>query len=206
MRLLLLAWFLSGMLPIASAFDPVSRGRSVFIYEDCRSCHGTDGEGSKQRQAPNIAGRERWYLEMQLRKFRNGVRGAHQEDDAGKIMAPVSRSLSEQAISDVASYLASLELKSNHTLKKGNVQAGQKLYQNCVACHGAKGEGNNALKAPKLAGLNDWYVVAQLEKFKSGVRGAHAEDREGAMMRPFAMLLEDQEAMENLAYYLRSLE
>ncbi|MEN8734011.1 MAG: hypothetical protein ABF329_04280 [Lentimonas sp.] len=31
------------------------------------------GQGDAQKQAPAIAGREKWYLEAQLRKFRVGV-------------------------------------------------------------------------------------------------------------------------------------
>lgn len=40
----------------------------------------------------------------------------------------------------------------------------------CVACHGAKGEGNAAAGFPRLAGLGQAYLQAQLEHFASGAR------------------------------------
>ena len=51
----------------------------------------------------------------------------------------------------------------------------------------------------------DWYLVRQLENFKSGVRGAHADDAAGAQMRPMAMMLADAAAMRNVAAYIVSL-
>jgi len=37
--------------------------------------------------------------------------------------------------------------------------------QSCIACHGAKGEGNRALGAPRLAGLAAGYIEKQLHDF-----------------------------------------
>ena len=83
--------------------------------------------------------------------------------------------------------------------------AGKALFGVCVACHGANGEGNAALNAPRLAGLPSWYVVRQLEHFKGGVRGKAAGDIYGAQMAPMAMTLADQAAMENVAAYIETL-
>ena len=33
--------------------------------------------------------------------------------------------------------------------------------------------------APTIAGLDQWYVEAQLKNYKSGLRGLHAEDTAG---------------------------
>ncbi len=49
-------------------------------------------------------------------------------------------------------------------------QSGKALYQQCAACHGAQGEGIEALSAPTLAGQNATYVTRQLLHFSSGVR------------------------------------
>lgn len=57
----------------------------------------------------------------------------------------------------------------------------------CATCHGVHGEGNAAVKAPSIAGLPDYYVLAQLGKFRSGQRGYHEEDAEGAVMRAIAL-------------------
>lgn len=81
--------------------------------------------------------------------------------------------------------------------------AGQQAYAACAACHGQGGEGNQALNAPKLAGLQSWYVERQLNYFKTGVRGGQG-DTAGAMMAPMAMGLDDN-TISNLSAYIASL-
>lgn len=170
------------------------------LYETCATCHGAKGEGKVELGAPPIAGLPLWYLESTLNKFKKGVRGAHADDAAGLRMRPMARALKgDEEIKAVSQHVH--ELKSQapvHTLG-GDAKKGEMSFMTCVACHGPKGEGNVALKAPPIAGLPDWYVVAQLIKFKSGVRGTHPKDVEGAQMRPMAMALADEEAMKNVA-------
>ena len=62
-----------------------------------------------------------------------------------------------------------------------------------------------ALKAPKLTGQADWYLLAQLHKFKSGARGAHKDDATGAQMRAMASTLVDDQAMLDVVAYVRTL-
>ena len=45
-----------------------------------------------------IAGQAQWYLEAQLVKFKNGVRGAHPDDMEGSRMRPMARTLPTDAI------------------------------------------------------------------------------------------------------------
>ena len=52
----------------------------------------------------------------------------------------------------------------------------------CVACHGAKGEGNGAAGFPRLAGLPADYLAAQLDHFA-------AERRKNLVMGPVAKQL-----------------
>jgi len=49
-------------------------------------------------------------------------------------------------------------------------QFGEKLYQQCAVCHGAQGEGIEALNAPVIAGQNVAYLTRQLMHFSSGIR------------------------------------
>ena len=81
----------------------------------------------------------------------------------------------------------------------------QPLYAVCAACHGAQGEGNPALNAPKLAGQGDWYLKRQLQHFKSGARGAHEKDTFGKMMAPMAATLADEAAIDNVVAYIKTL-
>jgi len=84
-----------------------------------------------------------------------------------------------------------------------STQAGQQAYAACATCHGQNGEGNQALNAPKLAGLQTWYLERQLEYFRSGVRGG-AGDTNGAMMAPMAMGLDDN-SIRSLSAYIATL-
>jgi cytochrome c553 len=61
---------------------------------------------------------------------------------------------------------------------------------NCAPCYGQFGEGNPDIAAPTIAGLPQWYVEAQLHKFRGGVRGAHADDAPGLRMRPMSRTIE----------------
>src|SRR5687768_14039501 len=64
----------------------------------------------------------------------------------------------------------------------GDPQAGQALYATCSTCHGAQGEGNRDLNAPKLSGQAGWYLVRQLQDFRRGLRGVHDNDTFGKQM------------------------
>lgn len=74
---------------------------------------------------------------------------------------------------------------------------------NCGACHAADGQGNEAFSAPSIAGLPYWYVLAQLEKFRDGVRGAHPDDVDGLRMRPMARALQEGDLKHVSAYVAR---
>ncbi len=174
-------------------------------FATCAACHGANAEGNKALNAPALASQEAWYVERQLKNFKAGIRGTG-ADVLGAQMAPMAAMLATDAdIKNVAAFIAALSPASLTHDGGGNVAAGQGLYATCAACHGAAGEGNAALNAPSLSIQQDWYIVRQLENFKSGARGAHADDAFGAQMRPMAMMLADAAAMKNVAAYIASL-
>ena len=65
--------------------------------------------------------------------------------------------------------------------------------------------GNPVLNSPRLAGMSDWYMVIQLQKFRSGLRGDHPEDIYGLQMVPFATLLPDEQALVDVVAYINTL-
>lgn len=73
----------------------------------------------------------------------------------------------------------------------------------CASCHGAQGEGNQALGAPRLAGQNAAYLARQLHNFKEGKRAYDPKDKDGATMRAAAIGLGDAEMATLAAYYSR---
>lgn len=62
----------------------------------------------------------------------------------------------------------------------------------CQTCHGIDGVGNYGVQAPRLAGMEDWYLERQLKLFRSQLRGSHPEDIEGVAMQPMAVKLTDE--------------
>ncbi|AZC24717.1 MULTISPECIES: c-type cytochrome [Pseudomonas] len=76
--------------------------------------------------------------------------------------------------------------------------------ETCTACHGAQGEGNALVGAPRLAGQQAEYLLVQLRDFKAGRRGYDANDRHGAQMRAVVASLDDS-AFASLATYYSGL-
>src|ERR1700730_352152 len=87
----------------------------------------------------------------------------------------------------------------------GDIAAGQASYAVCSAGHGAQGEGNPQLNAPKLSGQASWYLSRQLQDFKLGVRGSADQDTYGKQIGPFAATLTDDAAIKNVVAYIASL-
>lgn len=174
------------------------------LFAACVSCHGETGTGDAKLAAPNIAGLPAWYVAGQLVKYRSGIRGAHPDDLEGLRMRPMSRQMMDEAeVKAVAEYVASLTpVKQAPSLKDADATAGAGSYSVCLACHGDKGQGNQALNAPPLAGQYDWYLVSQLKKFKGGIRGANPLDVTGGQMRPMSMILADEQAMKNVVAHI----
>lgn len=176
------------------------------LFASCTSCHGPDGYGQQDIGAPAIAGLPAWYLEAQFYKFRTGVRGAHPDDFEGLRMRPMTRQMIDDGeIKAVIGYVATLPAKTQAKTVDGDATAGAASYATCTACHGPDGKGNQALNAPPIVGQHDWYLVSQIKKFKSGVRGAHPKDVTGAQMRPMAMTLADEQAMKNVVAHIATL-
>jgi cytochrome c oxidase subunit 2 len=178
------------------------------IYTSCAACHGANGEGNIAFKSPNLTGLEKWYFAAQINKFKTGVRGAHADDTAGKLMAPMAQLLkTEQDIEDVFKYIQTI--KKDTEVKPtlgGDATKGKALYNTCLACHGDKGQGMEVLKAPSFKKQEDWYIVEQLTKFKKDVRGSHEKDAEGKLMVPMAKTLADEAAMKDVAAYILTLK
>jgi cytochrome c oxidase subunit 2 len=183
-----------------------SRGQSVF--NTCVPCHGADGGGNQRLRTPAIAALPEWYIARELHNFATDVRGAHPDDMEGHRMRPMARTLWHPGDLDaVAHYVAAMPAVPAHrTLSGGNVADGQVRFTSiCQTCHGLDGKGNVALGAPKLVGQWDWYLVAQLDKFHSGMRGTHPADSLGAQMRAMSLTLEDSTAIHNVVSYIVTL-
>jgi cytochrome c553 len=78
--------------------------------------------------------------------------------------------------------------------------ASETSFEYCTVCHGANGNGNPAIHAPRIAGIEPWYLKSQFAAFKAGWRGAHSDDAPGNEMRPVAEALTAAEIDQAIAY------
>src|SRR5690606_13314122 len=118
--------------------------------------------------------------------FKSGARGANEKDSFGKTMVPMAAMLADgSAVADVVAYIASLpDTPAAGSINiRGNADKGRVRWATCAACHGAEGRGIAATNAPRLQGMNDWYLATQLKNFRDGVRGAHPQDIHGGQMQ-----------------------
>lgn len=183
--------------------------RGKMMFDNCIPCHGADGYGNASLAAPAIAGLPRWYVERQLDNFKHSMRGADPQDMEGARMRPMARSLYRIGdVQSVARYVAMLPGRvPAASMALGDTAAGRVSYQNiCITCHQEDGTGNQALGAPTLTHQYDWYMMTQLAKFKSGMRGAHPDDTMGAQMAAMSQTLADSAAMHDVISYIRTLQ
>ena len=213
--LVALALITAGCSPMA----PTGPERGRVLYDACSVCHGVDGGGNAELRVPGIAGMPSWYLRSQLTKFDEGWRAYHVDDYDGIRMRPMLLTLRETRrdgtkdeiatavnIDAVAQYIERLPPVEPPVTVDGDAAAGQITYATCSACHGPAGEGNEALGSPPIANLHDWYVVSSLKQYQAGIRGAHPEDAVGATMQAISMVVADEQAMKNVAAYIRTFD
>lgn len=194
---------------VVVCLQPAAAGSLVAgkaLYAVCAGCHGLQGEGNQAIGSPRLTALEDWYLTRQLSYFRQGIRGGEAADVAAQRMAPFSFALPDQrAVEDVVSYIESLPDAPPQPTLSGDAARGRQIYAACAACHGQDGRGIEQLSSPALAGLDDWYIAAQLELYRAGLRGSHREDTYGQQMRAIVGILQDDRQLTDLAVYIRSL-
>ena len=174
-------------------------------YAVCSACHGAQAEGLALLNAPKLSGQDPIYLKRQLQNYKAGLRGIHEDDVNGRIMAPMAATLVTDAMIDnVIAYIGTLDDIPAPATLDGDVAHGAKLYALCANCHGKDGQGIK-MNAPRQAGINDWYLLSQLKNFKQGLRGRHPQDLGGKQMRAMALTLQDEQAMLDVIAYINSL-
>jgi cytochrome c553 len=166
----------------------------------CASCHGLDGR-AKQQDYPHLAGQSANYLLKQLRDYQTKTR-------ASAIMQAFVIGLSEKEMLELSKYYSNLPQnsspKSDKTSKSGEIlyKIGnrEKKITACIACHGPKGNGNDAAKYPNIRHQQADYLKNQLQAFHHQIR---KNDPKG-IMRTLSKQLSDQD-MVDLVTYLQQL-
>lgn len=176
--------------------------QSTFDY--CFVCHGSQLQGNESVAGPNLTTLPKWYLQDALQSFRKGWRGPA-GDPHGNEMAVVAQQLSPEESAAVLSFINQQPDVIPSPTITGNVSAGEHLYTTCAACHGAQGQGNAAVHAPPLVGLNDWYLASQLRRFKAHQRAYSTQDTWAQTMLPQASMLTDEDDINNVIAYINTL-
>jgi cytochrome c553 len=141
----------------------------------CASCHGKQGEGSKDDYFPRLAGKPAGYLYNQLVAFRDGKRK----------YAPMNyllEYLPDAYLQEMAQYFATQQTPfpvlprptvSPQVLARGEALAltgdDARKIPACTACHGASLTGVSP-DIPGLLGLHAKYISAQLGASRFGAR------------------------------------
>lgn len=201
----------SNRTPTAEISGPVVEKGNIdngkALYVTCSTCHGDSGEGKVQLHAPGLTNLDPWYVFRQLKNFKKGIRGYVSQDSTGVQMATMAQSLKDTAeMQDVIAYIETLADVKVITAATGDIKKGERTYQTlCGSCHGPGAKGNELMHAPRLNGLEPWYIKIQITKFKTSLRGAHPEDAYGAPMVPMMALLKDEQAIDDVIAYIHSV-
>lgn len=144
--------------PAQIAADPEMRafaiaGGRVAFANNCAACHGAGGQGALGGYPALVDDDWLWGGSMDAIQatIRHGIRNTEDEQARTSLMPRfgVDGMLNNAQIGDVAEYVLSLSGRSNDAAAAGR---GQTIFaENCVACHGDRGEGNRELGAPRLS-------------------------------------------------------
>jgi cytochrome c oxidase subunit 2 len=92
--------------PESTLGGDVAKGKAGYML--CQACHGADAEGNKLMNGPSLQNLPDWYLVSQLKNYKAGVRGADPKDIEGMQMAPMAKTIAnEAAMKDLAAYINS---------------------------------------------------------------------------------------------------
>jgi cytochrome c oxidase subunit 2 len=75
------------------------------------------------------------------------------------------------------------------------------LYQSCLLCHSNK----EMQRGPVLDGMESWYILDQLKKFKNGQRGRDPKNRAEFLMAASMARFRDEKEMVRVADYIANL-
>ena len=155
-----------------------ARGKAAF-GDNCAPCHGSGAAGAKG--FPNLNDDD-WLwggkLEQILQTIQHGVRSGDPKAHEGSMLAFGQTGVLKPAeIVTVANYVRSLS--GLPTAAGYDAAAGAKIFaDNCVACHGADGKGNQDLGAPNLTdkiwlyGSDQATIVETITNGRAGVMPA----------------------------------
>ncbi len=187
LSLIVLILFSSNVLSEEDKYESVRE-----TLQTCFICHGENG-ASKLDNYPILAGQEYYYLYVQLKDFKSGLR-------ENAVMLPLVANMTKEDMKLIAQYFS--EQKWPNKIYRVNAKQkalAQKAISagECVACHLGAFNGNS--RVPRLANQHVKYLNQAMLDFKNRVR-----NNAQPMNALFATFNEDEIAA--LAQYLGSFE
>jgi cytochrome c oxidase cbb3-type subunit 3 len=153
----------------------LTSGKITFA-ENCQACHGAGGSGQPGYPALAAGG---WLWGGTLKDIQRTVTHGIRSGDPSARTSAMPRFgadslLPPEQVQQIADFVWSKFY--GHVTEGQDVSAGAKLFaQNCAACHGADGQGNRLLGAPRLNSRIHLYgdtretIVAQVNQPRQGV-------------------------------------
>jgi len=164
-------------MPNDPALKEKVRKDGIAVFEVCSACHKTEGWGTEDGTFPQLAGQHDTVIIKQLADIR-----AKNRDNPTMYPFALPQEIKNAApevgggpyaIAVVANYITNLPMNpangkgpDNLDLKKGE----QLFKDNCVKCHGDKGQGNEEKFFPKIQGQHYKYMLRQFEWIRDGKR------------------------------------
>ncbi|MCO6417900.1 cytochrome-c oxidase, cbb3-type subunit III [Siccirubricoccus sp. KC 17139] len=174
----------------------IAGGRTAF-GNSCAGCHGAGGQGAAGG-FPSLADDD-WLWGGRLAEIEQTIRhGIRAPDDAETRLSQMPRFLADgmltaAQVGDVAEHVLSL---SGRGTDAAAAARGASLFaENCVACHGERGEGNRELGAPSLADAVWLYggdrasVARSISYARAGVMPAWGARLDPAVIRMLVVYL-----------------
>lgn len=144
----------------------------IEVYEVCSACHMPEGWGTEDGTFPQLAGQHPKVLIKQLAD----IRALNRDNPTMYPFALPSEIGGPQSIADVATYIAKLPMNPENGVGPWDENTlefmkGRNLYkENCVRCHGERGEGDNDKYYPLIQGQHYKYLLRQFEWIRDGKR------------------------------------
>lgn len=189
-RILSIVWLLLlTAVAAAAADDEFASVRE--IIPTCFACHGERG-AAPLPQNPILAGQEYYYLYVQLKDFKSGLRKSD-------IMGPTVQALPLEELKLIAKYFSVQTWPTfSHAPDPAKVAVALTAIESgeCISCHLGDFRGNS--RVPRLAGQTPEYLTHTMLEFKNRVRN-NAPDK-GALLATFS-----EQDIASLADYLSSV-
>jgi cytochrome c553 len=151
--------------------DP-KRGAELF-ERDCSACHGQQAWGRADSAVPSLAGQRELYLLRQLADVAEQNRDIPEMHRLRILVNPESL----QDWRDLAAWLSVQRVNPAPQHGDGkSLDLGSGIYRDaCAQCHGDRGEGDDAIASPVLAGQHYSTLLLQIRRMAAGHRYANLD-------------------------------